>query len=101
MIRHRVVQHCPIWCAGGHRCTVRQGYPRGEHRSDPISVRTPYGVVVCTRVQSVGGRGRLEIRLQVDLPDQEDLAEARAVEVASGVDRAVRCALGIDRRRVR
>ena len=93
MIRHRVVQHCPIWCAGGHRCTVRHGYPHGEHRSAPITVRTSYGVVVCTRVQNIAGRGRLEIRLQVDLPSQEYLAEARAVEVANSVDRAVRHAL--------
>jgi hypothetical protein len=49
--------------------------------------------VVCTRVQNTAGRGRLEIRLQVDLPSEEYLAEARAVQVANSVDRAVRHAL--------
>jgi hypothetical protein len=86
-------QGCPRWCGGGHRCTVRHGYPHGEHRSAPITVRTSYGVVVCTRVQNIAGRGRLEIRLQVDLPSRECLAEARAVQVAGAVDRAVRHAL--------
>jgi hypothetical protein len=93
MIRSRVLYACPPWCAGGHRCTARFGYPRGEHRSRPVTVRTGYGVVVCTRVQNVDGRGRLEIRLEVDLPSEESLAEVRAVQVANGVDRAVRYAL--------
>jgi hypothetical protein len=93
-MRRVATQHaCPHWCAGGHRCTVRHGYPHGEHRSRPITVRTSYGVVVCTRVQNTAGRGRLEIRLQVDLPSEEYLAEARAVQVAGAVDRAVRHAL--------
>jgi len=85
--------HCPTWCAGGHRCTARYGYPHGEHRSRPISVRTPYGVVVCTRVQNVDWRSRLEIRLQVDLSSDERVAEAQAVQVADRVDLAVRRAL--------
>jgi len=49
--------------------------------------------MVCTRVQSIGGRGRLEIRLQVDLDQAEALAEVQAVRVAGEVDRAVRVAL--------
>jgi hypothetical protein len=93
MIRPRPPRDCPIWCAGGHLCTAQYGYPAGEHRSHPISVRTSYGVMVCTRVQSIGGRGRLEIRLQVDLSRQEGLAEAQAVQVANEVDMAVRSAL--------
>jgi hypothetical protein len=56
-------------------------------------VRTTYGVLVCTRVQSLAGRGRLEIRLQVDLDRDEALAEAQAVRVAEEVHRAVRIAL--------
>jgi hypothetical protein len=45
-------------------------------------------------VQSLEGRSRLEIRLQVDLPSLENLAERQAVQVANGVDQAVRRALG-------
>ncbi len=86
-------RECPGWCAGGHLCTAQYGYPGGEHRSHPVSVRTSYGVVVCTRVQSIGGRGRLEIRLQVDLSGPDSVAQAQAVLVANEVDRAVRSAL--------
>jgi hypothetical protein len=82
-----------VWCAGDHRCTARHGYAQGEHRSFPITVRTGYGALVCTRVESIGGRGRLEIRLQVDLASPEHLAEAQAVQVADAVDLAVRRAL--------
>jgi hypothetical protein len=90
--------HCPPWCGGGHLCTARYGYPRGEHRSEPITVRTPYGVVVCSRVQSISGRGRLEIRLQVDLDPDERRAGVQAVQVAEDVDQAVRVALVTARR---
>jgi hypothetical protein len=89
MIRQRTGRRCPPWCAGGHRCTAQYGYQAGEHRSRPISVQTSYGLVICTRVQSLGGRSRLEIRLEVDLASQEQLAEAQAVKVADEVDRAV------------
>jgi len=57
-------------------------------------VRTGYGVLVCTRVQNRAGRGRLEIRLQVDLSRNEVRAGAQAVLVAEEVDAAVRRALG-------
>jgi hypothetical protein len=49
--------------------------------------------MVCTRVQNIAGRGRLEIRVQIDLSSRERLAEAQAVQVADGVDLAVRRAL--------
>jgi hypothetical protein len=94
VIRPRQPEECPPWCAGGHRCTARYGYRDGEHRSNPVTVRTPYGVMVCTRVQNVVGRARLELRLQVDLSNREARAEAQAVRVATEVDAAVRRALG-------
>ncbi|TMM38114.1 MAG: hypothetical protein E6F99_10565 [Actinobacteria bacterium] len=94
MIRQRPPRDCPAWCAGGHLCTAQYGYPGGEHRSHPITVRTGYGVLVCTRVQNRAGRGRLEIRLQVDLSRNEVRAGAQAVLVAEEVDAAVRRALG-------
>jgi hypothetical protein len=90
---HRRPQECPDWCARGHACTAQYGYPKGEHRSPPITVRTSYGVIVCTRVQSVSGRGRLELRLQVDLSADEHLASVQAVRVAEEIDTAVRTAL--------
>ena len=88
----RPPQTCPDWCGGGHLCSARLGYPAGEHRSEPITVRTAYGVLVITRVLSIGGRGRLEPGLQVDLDADEQLAEAQAVRVAEEVDQAVRVA---------
>jgi hypothetical protein len=74
-------------------CTAQHGYPGGEHRSEPVTVRTAYGVMVVTRVLNLAGRGRLELRLQVDLDQDERLAEVQAVRVAEEVDRAARLAL--------
>jgi hypothetical protein len=68
----------------------------------PISVRSTYGVMVCTHVQRPGGCSRLEIRLQVDLSGPESRAQADAEHVADGVDLAVRrvlAALGTTSRR--
>jgi hypothetical protein len=44
-------------------------------------------------VLNIAGRGRLELRLQVDLDRDERLAEVQAVRVAEDVDQAVRTAL--------
>ena len=89
----RPPRECPDWCGAGHLCSAQHGYPAGEHRSEPLTVRTAYGVMVVTRVLTIGGRGRLELRLQVDLDADEALATAQAVRVAEEVDEAVRVAL--------
>jgi hypothetical protein len=86
-------RECPRWCARGHACTAQHGYPGGEHRSAPVTVRTPYGTLVATRVANLACRGRLELRLQVDLAANERFAEAQAVRIGEEVDRAVRRAL--------
>ena len=51
----------PQWCARGHHCGL------GEHRSAPITVDGPRGVVVLTRVLAADGREHAEIRLRVAL----------------------------------
>lgn len=75
------------WCGGGHRC-----HPAlGVHRSDPWAVRTRYGALVATRVLEQG-RGRLEVRVVVDLPDGPS-AQGLARLLLVVVDLAVRDAL--------
>ncbi len=49
--------------------------------------------MVVTRVLNLAGRGRLELRLQVDLDTDEQLATAQAVRLGEEVDTAVRVAL--------
>jgi hypothetical protein len=44
-------------------------------------------------VVNVAGRGRLELRLQVNLAADEQLAEVQVVRLGGEVDRAVRRAL--------
>lgn len=89
---------CPDWCGSRHGrehlCTARYGYPSGEHRSPPLRVVTSWGVLVATRVQGISDpASRLEVRLQVDLAHDEQLAHAQAAQVAAEVDLAVQCAL--------
>jgi hypothetical protein len=91
--RRRSDRGCPEWCARGHACTAQHGYPGGEHRSDPVTLQMLYGTMVATRVVNLAGRGRLELRLQVDLAADEHLAGAQAARIGEEVDRAVRRAL--------
>jgi hypothetical protein len=85
---------CPDWCAENHTCTAQYGYPNGEHRSPPTTWRTPYGVLVATRVQGVDGAPRLELRVQANLsPGNGNLAFAQGVHLPVAVDLAVRTVL--------
>ncbi len=84
---------CPDWCAKDHTCTAKNGYPSGQHRSKPITIRAQYGVLVCTRVQDLGGRSRLEIRAGVDLDPDDGNARWQAQHLAAGVDMTIRAVL--------
>jgi hypothetical protein len=84
---------CPDWCAKDHTCTARSGYPSGQHRSRPITIRAQYGVLVCTRVQDLGGKSRMEIRVGVDLDGDEDRARWQTRHLAAGVDMTIRAVL--------
>jgi hypothetical protein len=75
----------PDWCARGHRCSTQLG----EHRSEPITVRTRYGLLILTRVRQ-RGRDRLELRTVVDLPAEPVRARWLAARVLLGVHRTVR-----------
>jgi hypothetical protein len=86
-------QECPWWCAGGHLCTARLGYPSGEHRSEPLSWRTGYGVLVVTRVQTVAGAPHLEMRASVRLSTDEDVARWQGQHLPVGVDLTIRAVL--------
>jgi hypothetical protein len=48
---------------------------------------------VLTRVLGVNGRHRLEVRMQVELSDEDKVARAQAEAVAGEVDQAVGLAL--------
>lgn len=89
----RPERECPAWCGGGHHCTARHDYPSGEHRSRPLTVARRWGAMVVTRVLAIGGRGRLEIRLQVNLAASETVAHGQAAQVAEEIDLAVQSAL--------
>ncbi|MGI5178694.1 hypothetical protein ACQEVZ_20395 [Dactylosporangium sp. CA-152071] len=88
--RHR---ECPDWCAAGHRCTARLGYPSGEHRSAPMSVRAPYGSLVATRIETISGVGHIELRLSARLDRDEVTASRQAHLLAAGVDLTARAVL--------
>lgn len=79
----------PDWCARDHQCAA----PVGPHRSDPLTWRASHGVFVATRVQEPDGRQRLEVRVVVDLADDESAAHAQARQVAAGIDLSVYAAL--------
>lgn len=73
----------PDWCSGGHRCAL------GEHRSD-VEVR---GLVAGTRIQRASGRGYLELRAMLPLPDSETAAADRARLAMWAVDLILRAVL--------
>jgi hypothetical protein len=89
----RSPRDCPPWCAKDHTCTAKDDYPSGQHRSRPVTIRAVYGTLVCTRVQSLGGRGRMEIRLTADLSGEDRVAHWQAQHLAAGVDLTVRAVL--------
>ena len=90
----RPPQQCPPWCAQDHTCTARHGYPNGEHRSPVTTWRTPYGVLVATRVQGMSGRARVELRAQVRVDSDDDqLALYQGVYVPIAVDLTIKTVL--------
>jgi hypothetical protein len=94
----RKVKTCPVeWCAGGHRCTA----PRGEHRSDPQTWRTPYGSLVLTRIRGAAGADYVEMRAVARLPGDEKVAAEMARALAAGVDVTIRDVLRGSATRVR
>jgi hypothetical protein len=83
---------CPEWCSTD-RCTLRMGYVRGEHRSEPLVWRTPYGTLITTLVETASGHGSIEIRADVRLGAQAVVARAQAQHLAVGVDLTIRAVL--------
>ena len=81
---------CPPWCAADHRCTARLRYPSGEHRSQPLTWRTPYGLLTATRVETITGAGHLELRAAVRLPTDDDTARWQAQHLPVGIDLTIR-----------
>ncbi len=87
---------CPGWCAKDHTCTVRPDIrgPMSEHRSPITTFRPEYGSMTCTRVASLTGPPRVEMRIQVRVSDtSERLALAQSVYLPIVVDRSVRALL--------
>lgn len=86
----RPPRRCPEWCARDHQCTARHGYPSGEHRSDPLRWRTAYGTLVATRIETIQGEGRMEVRAVAKLPADQGLARRQAQQLAVQIDLAIR-----------
>lgn len=83
----RKVKTCPVdWCAGGHRCTA----PYGEHRSDPQTVRTPYGSIVITRIRQADQTDYVEMRAVARLPVDQGVAQDMTRALATAVDVTIR-----------
>jgi hypothetical protein len=77
MRRLRPGEH-PDWCAQGHLCSADRGL---EHRSHPLSAGHGQAVVVATRIQTVAGADRLEVRAVLTLPSNPS-AGRRAAALA-------------------
>jgi hypothetical protein len=88
----RTSPRCPEWCSTD-RCALRLGYARGEHRSEPLVWRTPYGTLITTLVQTATGSGSIEIRADVRLAGQSGVARTQAQHLAVGVDLTIRAVL--------
>ncbi|MFG1785833.1 hypothetical protein ACGFIU_25655 [Rhodococcus oryzae] len=68
---------CPGWCARAHHCTARR-LPGGEHASIPEVWVTDVGRFIATRYRDQAGHDRVELRVVLDLADDEDTAQAQA-----------------------
>ena len=66
----------PRWCGQGHVCSIDR--PEGEHRSNPVTVDTDCARLVATRIRTVRGRDRIEVRAVLDLPSDLNLARTMA-----------------------
>ncbi|GAA2377294.1 hypothetical protein Cme02nite_20870 [Catellatospora methionotrophica] len=67
----------PEWCEGGHHCTAFT-MPDGAHQSRPETWLVEYGRLVGTRRRDRSGRDRVELRVMLDLADDEHTAQAQA-----------------------
>jgi hypothetical protein len=88
----RPITH-PDWCARAHYCSAvpatRTLPARGEHRSEPFRLDTPWGGLVATLVAAVSGRAWLELRISVHIPEQENRARLRADLIAEHIGTAI------------
>jgi hypothetical protein len=66
----------PWWCARGRVCGAHRR--DGEHRSHPLRIEVGGWRLVATRIQTVGGRSRLELAAVLDLADRSQ-AQTSAV----------------------
>jgi hypothetical protein len=88
MRRLRPGEH-PDWCAQGHLCSADRGL---EHRSHPITAGTSRAVVVATRIQTVAGADRLEVRAVITLPADPNAARQSAALALVRLHQAIRTA---------
>lgn len=79
----RVNQH-PLWCARGKVCAAHRR--DGEHRSAPVRIEIAGCRLMATRIQTPGGRTRVELAAVVDLAD--DGAQATMTAVRDALDDA-------------
>jgi hypothetical protein len=86
MRRLRPGEH-PDWCAQGHLCSADRGL---EHRSHPLTAGTGRAVVVATRIQTVGGADRLEVRAVLTLPSNPTAARRAAGLALQRLHHAIR-----------
>lgn len=89
----RPEQRCPGWCDKGHKCTAKDGYPGGEHRSPTSQWKPWYGQLTATRVQTIAGRQMVDVHAVVDVHGITPLGTVQALTVPVVVDLAVRTAL--------
>jgi hypothetical protein len=75
---------CPAWCGREHLCSAQHHYPSGQHRSAPAVFGTGYGSLVASRVATVDGANRVELRVTVTLPRDEHTAGQLAQAVLTG-----------------
>ncbi|GAA2352266.1 hypothetical protein Cme02nite_26040 [Catellatospora methionotrophica] len=87
----------PDWCEGGHHCTANT-MPDGEHQSRPETWRTDLGRIVGTRLRNRHGHDRMELRVVLDLADDEDLAQAQARHLMAVTYTVVRRVFGAELR---
>jgi hypothetical protein len=80
----RAPVECPAWCGRGHLCSAQHGYPSGQHRPAPAVFGTGYGSLVASRVATGDGTNRVELRLTVSLPRDEQAAGQLAQAVLTG-----------------
>jgi hypothetical protein len=86
MRRLRPGEH-PHWCAQGHVCSADRGL---EHRSHPITAGHGQAVIAATRIQTVTGADRLEVRAVLTLPTNPTAARRAACVALMRLHDAIR-----------